>query len=152
LRSNSWATHIRYILSTGSNWKNGIEQFELEVSGAPVIFAKVDGQTFFDLDRLTLTRSDFRPKKDILVEFVHGKKKEGPQIGIADVPLVIPYMRLYKKVDGPANCRKSANLESELVVSIPNAERVKILKRTNDWYQVQSGNKTCWTHRKNLLP
>lgn len=67
---NYGASYLNYVVSTGSNWKNGIEDFTLNVGGAAVILAELDGQIKAGVGTLDIHKTNFRPQKELLVEFI----------------------------------------------------------------------------------
>ncbi len=132
------ASFYKYILSTGSNWKNGIEDFDLSIEGAAVIFVEIDRMLDFDLGSYHFHMKNFKPKDELLIEFVG--KGQSPNLPV-EIPLI-------KEINGPANCRKNAN--GETLVSLPDKEKVTLRERNKDWYRILYKKQECWTHRKNL--
>jgi hypothetical protein len=132
------ANHFEYILSTGSNWKSGIEDFQLQVDGASVILVEIDGQVDFDLGSYRFKKKGFKPKKELRIEY----------LGIGGKAVLPDTLRLTKEIDGPANCRDSPT--GKVLRSLPDRERVRVKTREGEWYRIQSKSTSCWTHRKNL--
>jgi hypothetical protein len=132
------AYHFEYILSTGSNWKSGIEDFQLQVDGASVILVEIDGQVDFDLGSYRFKKKGFKPKKELLIEY----------LGIGGKPVLPDTLRLTKEIDGPANCRDSPT--GKVLRSLPDRERVRVKAREGKWYRIEVKSTSCWTHRKNL--
>jgi hypothetical protein len=132
------AYYFDYILSTGSNWKSGIEDFQLQVDGASVILVEIDGQVDFDLGSYRFKKKGFKPKKELRIEY----------LGIGGKPVLTDSLRLSKEIDGPANCRDSP--AGKVLQSFPDRERVRVKARKGDWYRIQVKSTSCWTHRKNL--
>lgn len=65
-----WAKHMKYILSTGANWKHGIEDFTLRIEGAAVIFAEVEGEPYAGVGSLDIHKTNFHPTKELAIEFI----------------------------------------------------------------------------------
>ena len=80
------AAHMKYILSTGANWKHGIEDFTLHIDGAAVVFARVEGTAKVGVGSIDIHKNDFHPKKELEVEF----------IGIGQPAKLPPFMDLSK--------------------------------------------------------
>ncbi len=51
-------------------------------------------------------------------------------------------------ISGPVNCRDKPR--GKVVKSIPDREKVTVLGRSGDWFEVRFGSTTCWTVKKNL--
>ena len=134
------AEYVEYVLSTGSNWKNGIENFYLSIDGAAFFLVEMDGKTDVGLGRMDIEKHNFSPKKELLVEFV-GKDKN------AHVP---PPVILNKKVDGPANCRQEP--EGKILLAIPDDTEVALKDKENSYYKVVYKDISCWLHEQNLPP
>ncbi len=132
------ASYVSYILSTGSNWKNGIEDFTLKVDGAALILVDIDGRMDFDLGSYSFHKRAFKPKQELNIEFVGSGMRPS-------VPADFPFE---KEIDGPANCRATRN--GKTLASLADREKVKLLERDGLWYRVAAKARTCWTHRKNL--
>lgn len=130
--------YLEYIISTGSNWKSGIEDFKLSVSGAAIILTDIDGKQDVDLEAYSLHMKNFHPKKELLIEFVGTKLK----------PRLPHDIKVTKKIDGPANCRDTP--AGKIIRSIPNQASVVLRARKNEWYLISESGKECWTNRKNL--
>jgi hypothetical protein len=135
---DSRAYYLNYIITSANTWKNGIEDFELMATGAALILGEVDGKRDADFKELKLLKKNFKPKKEITIEFV-GVDQD------AVLPIGVPF---YKIVDGPANCRSKPN--GPIISSIPNLEKIVLRERKNDWYRVAYSGKGCWTKRTNF--
>ena len=132
--------HYTYILTTGNNWKNGIEEFELLIEGASIILVKMNGLSDFDLNSYQFQKKNFKPTDELHIEYLTSKTK---------MPIGVPKSLILKKsIDGPANCR--SNPQGKNVIELPDQAEVAIRERKNQWYRIEYGSHDCWTHRKNL--
>jgi len=132
------ASYLRYIITSANTWKNGIEYFEMIATGAAIVLGEVDGARDADFKELKLIKKNFKPKKEILIEFV-GENKD---------PIIPKGLTFLKIIDGPANCRSKP--DGEIVTSVPNLEKVNVRERKGNWYRIDFKGKECWTKRNNL--
>lgn len=77
-------SYLDYILSTGANWQNGIEDFTLKIDGAAVIFAELDGEAHVGVGTLEIRKQNFHPQKELVVEF----------LGIDQPPIIPPMLEI----------------------------------------------------------
>jgi hypothetical protein len=129
--------YLRFHLPNTTNWSKGIENFELKVDGTALIFLYMSGEVMSDFTPLLVQKKNFKPTGEAIVNLIDLKNGQ--------LSRDIPYT---KKVDGPANCRKSPS--GALVVSIPQGAPVLVRARKEDWYLVTYVGKDCWTKKNNL--
>lgn len=76
--------YLNYILTTGSNWKEGVEDFTLRIEGASLVLAEIEGVPKAGVGKLEIKQKNFHPAKELLVEF----------IGIGQPPKLPPSLKL----------------------------------------------------------
>jgi hypothetical protein len=137
-----FARQLDYILTPANRWKDGVQKFRLKITGAKVILVEIDGIQDFDLGSYETQRKNFRPTKELKLEF----------LGDARAPFrAHSKLGLNKEIDGPAHCRTEPNAQDgRILASIGDKERVLILERREAWYRIRYQELECWTHRRNL--
>ncbi len=129
------AQYVPYILHTGSNWKNGIESFDLTVDGSDLLFVEIDGQRQTAMGALHLTKKDFKPQKDLLVAFVARRP-------VATAP---KGLTLIKKVAAGTKCLDKPNGQPLHTFSEATAVTLEAWDApTSDQIKVRTAETTCW--------
>ncbi len=126
-----------YVLTTGNNWKNGIEDFELIVKGGQIVWVYLDNKIYSSIGRVFIKRSNYRPMTDLFFSYGH----------VADE--IPAQFHEEKMIDGPANLRDKIN--GKIIVSISDKSPVVVMDFEDHWFKVKYQDKIGYTQENNLV-
>lgn len=135
--SNRTSTNGSYVLTTGNNWKNGIESFDLTIEGSQLVWAYLDGTLYAGIGKLRFAKKNYHPTQDL--HFVFGAVNK-------DIP-----PQFYEKqiIDGPANLRSTPG--GSVIASIPDKSNVQVIDYAPQWFKIKYQDKTGFTNEKNIV-
>ena len=134
-------TQVFYSLKPGANWAGPIGSFKLIVNGGHMTMVKLENKATVSFGNFFIEKKDFKPTSDLVIDFFSHQQNADKLVSLSNAPV---------EIDGPANLRTTPG--GAQFMSIADGVKIKVLDVQGEWIKVQIGEKTGWTHSKNLRP
>ncbi len=132
---------VKYTLKPGANWAGSIGSFKLIVKGGLMTMVEMEKKAEVYFGDFVIEKNNFKPTANLAVDFFSHRQNAEKLVVHSDAPV---------KIDGPANLRTTPG--GAQFMSIADGVKIKVLDVQGEWIKVQTGEKSGWTHSKNLRP
>ncbi len=132
---------VLYALKPGANWAGPIGSFKLIVKGGHMTMVEIEKKAEVYFGDFVIEKNNFKPTADLAIDFFSHRQNAEKLVAHSDTSV---------EIDGPANLRTTPG--GAQFMSIADRVKIKVLDVQGEWIKVQTGEKTGWTHSKNLRP